>query len=97
MMASLRARLVAGLLALAAAGLLLLGGITYAEQRSFLFDRLDQQVRSAPGAVQHALADQGIGPAADSDDRGHGPGPRGGPPPGNLLPPGTFEIGRAHV
>ena len=90
MMASLRARLVAGLLALAAAGLLLLGGITYAEQRSFLFDRLDQQVRSAPGAVQHALADQGIGPAADSDDRGQGPGPRGGPPPGNLLPPGTF-------
>ncbi|HEY3021061.1 MAG TPA: HAMP domain-containing sensor histidine kinase [Solirubrobacteraceae bacterium] len=95
-MASLRARLVAGLLALAAAGLLLLAGITYAEQRSFLLDRLDQQVRSAPGAVQHALAEQGIGPAGpapDADDR-RGPRPEG-PPPGNLLPPGTYGERRA--
>src|SRR5439155_12695080 len=90
MMASLRARLVAGLLALAAAGLLLLAGITYVKQRSFLFDRLDQQVRSAPAAVEHALADQGIGPAFDEDDRRRGPGPGGGPPPPNLLPLGTY-------
>jgi len=89
-MASLRARLVAGLLALAAAGLLLLAGITYVKQRSFLFDRLDQQVRSAPAAVEHALADQGIGPAFDEDDRRRGPGPGGGPPPPNLLPLGTY-------
>src|ERR671916_157385 len=40
-MHSLRARLLAAVLALAAAGLLLLGGITYVGQRSFLLDRLD--------------------------------------------------------
>ena len=38
---SLRARLVAGLLLLAAAGLLIVGGVTYVEQRSFLQDRVD--------------------------------------------------------
>ena len=42
-MASLRARLLAGLLALTAAGMLLAGGITYAEQRNFLYDRADSQ------------------------------------------------------
>ena len=40
-MASLRARLLAALLALTAVGLLLLGGITYLEQRSFELDRVD--------------------------------------------------------
>ena len=35
MIASLRGRLVAGVLALAAAGMLLVGGITYATQRSY--------------------------------------------------------------
>ena len=95
MMASLRARLVAGLLALAAAGLLLLGGITYAEQRSFLYDRVDQQVRAAPGAVLHAMEDAGIVP---HHDRGEGGGPEdgdrsphGGPRGGEGLPtPGTY-------
>ena len=43
-MRSLRARLLAGVLALAAAGLVAAGGVTYAEQRSFLLDRVDQQV-----------------------------------------------------
>ena len=38
-------------------GLLLLGGITYAEQRSFLFDRVDQQAQAAPDrSVAHELA-----------------------------------------
>jgi two-component system OmpR family sensor kinase len=81
MMASLRARLVAGVLALSAAGLLLLGGITYAEQRSFLYDRLDQQVRSAPGPLSHALDEAG------GVERGPGP-PGGGP--GFGLPQGTY-------
>jgi two-component system, OmpR family, sensor kinase len=80
MMRSLRARLVAAVLALSAAGLLLLGGITYAEQRSFLFDRLDQQVRSAPGPLSHALDDPKM------DDHG---GPAGGGP-GFGLPQGTY-------
>ena len=42
-MSSLRARLIAVLLVVAARGMLLLAGITYAEQRSFLLDRVDQQ------------------------------------------------------
>jgi hypothetical protein len=40
-MASLRSRLLAALLALTALGLLLLGGITYVEQRSFELTKLD--------------------------------------------------------
>jgi two-component system OmpR family sensor kinase len=95
-MGSLRARLVVALLALSAAGLVLLGGITYAEQRNFLFDRIDQQTRQATGAVAHALADQGIGPALPHErDRGRGPaGADSGPPPGGGdntgLPPGVY-------
>src|SRR4051794_12909419 len=79
---SLRTRLVAGLVGLAAVGLLLLGGITYAEQRSFLYDRLDQQVRSAPGPLAHALDDR--------DGEGRGPGGPGGGGPGFGLPIGTY-------
>ena len=54
-MASLRGRLLIAVLGLTAVGMLLLGGITYAEQRSFLMQRLDEQTRSAPGAVARAL------------------------------------------
>ena len=81
MMASLRARLLATLLALTAIGLLLLGGITYAEQRSFLYDRADDQLRAAIPQVVHELTD------GDRDrymPRGGGPGggPDFGPPAG---------------
>jgi two-component system OmpR family sensor kinase len=103
-MVSLRARLLAGLLALAFVGLIALGGITYAEQRSFLMERVDQQARAAIGPVGVALDQQlGTSPA----DRGPAPGPgrgRGdagpGPPPDRDgdgdggpafgLPPGTY-------
>ena len=84
MKASLRVRLVAGLLALAAVGLVTLGGITYAEQRSFLLDRVDQQTRAAIGPLEHALDEGGGG----IGDRGEGP-PDGGSP-GIVLPPGTY-------
>src|SRR4051794_14126280 len=96
-MASLRTRLIAGLLVVAAAGLILLGAITYAEQRSFLVDRVDQQARSASPAVTHALEQQGVSiPGArdrspDGDDRPPprgGGGDRGGPT--SNLPPGTY-------
>jgi len=85
-MASLRARLLVGLLALTAAGMLLAGGITYAEQRSFLYQRVDDQTRQAPFLVDRELADQGAG----GGDFG-GP-PRGGPPDsGPAGPPaGTY-------
>src|SRR5689334_4238506 len=76
----------AGLLVLAAAGLVTLGVITYTEQRSFLYDRADQQAQDSRDLVSHALNDgAGGGFPADNDnsypggpDRGHGP-PRGNP------------------
>src|SRR4051812_1235206 len=94
---SLRVRLVAGLLALAALGLLLLGGITYAEQRSFLYDRADQQARQAVFPVRHRLDDLGVGglglapgrpPDADGDNHGGGP-------EDVSLPPGTYGEARS--
>jgi two-component system, OmpR family, sensor kinase len=96
---SLRARLIAGLLALAAVGLLVLAGVTYAEQRRFLFDRVDQQARSAPFAVAVALSGGGFGPRADQGGAGRGfprdvqrPPPGG---PGTQPPAGTFGERRA--
>ena len=84
-MASLRARLLAGLLALTAAGMLIAGGVTYAEQRSFAYQRVDDQTRDAPFVLGRALDD------GDNDD---GPRPGGGPggnDGGPLGPPaGTY-------
>ncbi|WP_205697102.1 cell wall metabolism sensor histidine kinase WalK [Conexibacter sp. SYSU D00693] len=98
---SLRTRLVAGLLLVAAAGLVLLAAITYAEQRSFLQDRVDEQVRAAPTFADRLLDAQGIsvpgyggggfGPFGPGKGRGFGPG--GGGPPGAgpvNLPSGTY-------
>jgi two-component system OmpR family sensor kinase len=85
MMASLRARLLVAVLALTALGLLLLGGITYVEQRSFELDRLAEQLRGALPAVVGAIH------GADSDDRG--PANRRPPPgaaPGSGLPVGSY-------
>jgi len=83
-MVSLRARLLAAVLVLGAVGLLLLGAVTYAEQRSFLLDRVDQQARSAPPAVAGALSGDGSGPAGGDRDHDHG-----GPGPNLRLPSGT--------
>jgi two-component system, OmpR family, sensor kinase len=98
-MASLRARLIVGLLVLAAAGLLVLGGVTYAEQRSFLYDRIDQQTQSALPVVSRVLDEAGVVPASPTfrGFPGERRGPegllsrsegRGGPPPS--LPQGTY-------
>ena len=91
-MASLRARLVAGLLALAAVGLLALGGITYAAQRSFLYQRADEQAERALLPLDRVLDGRGrvdvLGPGGRGD-RGRD-GPPGGADPGFGLPPGTF-------
>jgi two-component system, OmpR family, sensor kinase len=83
-MVSLRSRLLAALLAIAAIGLLLLGGVTYAEQRSFLYDRVDQQVRGASAQIGPAL-EKAMGGQSDGDDfggRSAGHGPDFGPPAG---------------
>jgi two-component system OmpR family sensor kinase len=72
---SLRARLIVGLLALATVGLVVLAAITYAEQRNFLLDRVDQQARD------------GINVAGRPFGRGPRPGfDRGDRPPGGGLP-----------
>jgi two-component system OmpR family sensor kinase len=97
-MASLRTRVLASVLALAAAGLVLLAAVTYAEQSSFLNDRLNQEVRAAGPAVSEALDAAGLRPAGDLGTTPAGPGgqgfrggPRGGGGPATLnLPPGTY-------
>jgi two-component system, OmpR family, sensor kinase len=104
-MASLRTRVLASVLALAAAGLVLLAAVTYAEQSSFLEDRLNQEVRAAGPAVSEALDVAGLRPASEGSSTlegartggggfGAGPGgPRGGPAGGPALlnlPPGTY-------
>jgi two-component system OmpR family sensor kinase len=82
---SLRARLLAGLLALTAAGMLIAGGVTYAEQRSFLYQRVDEQTRDAPFVLGRALE------GGDADDGPGAGGPRGGGDGGPLGPPaGTY-------
>ena len=89
MMASLRARLLAAVLALTACGLLLAGGITYVEQRSFQYYRVDQQLSAAIVPVAARL-EQMAGRAPD----GHGgPGdPARGPAavPTSACPAGTY-------
>jgi two-component system OmpR family sensor kinase len=92
---SLRARLLAGLLALATVGLIVLGGVTYAEQRSFLLQRIDQQARAAAPIVGRQLDISGINVPGSQDGaprfgggRGFGPGQGGGGT--ENLPPGTY-------
>jgi two-component system OmpR family sensor kinase len=86
---SLRARLIVGLVALAGAGLLLVGGITYAEQHKFLYQRVNAQLDAAVPLVKHSLDEKlgvddvpGVtGFPVGAGGRGPGAG-RGGPPGG---------------
>ena len=89
MMASLRARLLAAVLALTACGLLLAGAITYVEQRSFQYSRIDQQLKALVMPVSHELEQMPGGSGGggrEGPDAGHGPG--GGPNFG--IPAGTY-------
>src|SRR3954469_9703599 len=61
---SLRARLVLGVIVLAAIGLAAADVATYASLRSFLFDRTDRTLATGGGAFEH--------------EHDGGPGPRGG-------------------
>jgi two-component system OmpR family sensor kinase len=81
MIASLRGRLVAGVLVLAAAGMLLVGAVTYASQRSYQLSRVDSQLADATFGLQRQFQG-GNGPFE------HGPG--GGPPPGGGAPADTY-------
>ena len=93
---SLRARLLVGVIALAAVCFVVLGSIVYFQQRDFLLQRVDDQARAAVPIVNRALTEQGV-----PDPGGFGGGPRGrdgrrgprggpGPGPGFSLPPGVY-------
>jgi two-component system OmpR family sensor kinase len=101
-MASLRTRLLAGVLLLSAAGLVLLGAVTYAEQRSFLQGRVDHEAITAWPTVSQLLDREGFHASGSAPTSGAGAastrasgkkGP-GGPPAGGgggvNLPPGTY-------
>jgi two-component system, OmpR family, sensor kinase len=102
-MASLRAQLLMAVLALAATGLLLVGGITYFEQRSYQLQRVDDQTRAAVGPVARELHEQGFGPERSQPRPDIGGGPGGGPPngtygqrrdaSGNVLAHVTLSLG----
>jgi two-component system OmpR family sensor kinase len=70
---TLRARLVAILATLITVGLLVSGVLTYGTLKTYLFDRVDEQLRSVQPQALHVLADS---------TRGGGPSPEGDP--GNL-------------
>lgn len=86
-MTSLRARVLASVLVLAAAGMFALAAVIYAEQSSFLQSRLDQQVRAAGPAVSQALDNAGYTPSGDS---AQGPGAGPGEPNAAEGPPGVY-------
>ena len=91
---SLRARLLAGLLVLVAVGLVTLAAVTYAEQRSFLYQRVDQQVTAGLAPVSRQLDEaganvpsgNGFGPQSGGRGFGGPPDDKGGPHTG----PGDF-------
>jgi two-component system, OmpR family, sensor kinase len=89
---SLSRRLVVGLLVLATIGLAILDVVSYAALRSYLSDRVDDQVQNALPLVGRALADdlqdgQGAGfPSPPDGDQN----PDGPDLVGPQLPPGTY-------
>jgi two-component system OmpR family sensor kinase len=100
-MASLRSRVLASVLVLAAAGLVLLAVVTYAEQRSFLLGRVDQELRGAGPDLSLALDNAGYPPPGGRSQAGGSPysaagaspaGPAGAGRGGPILnlPPGTY-------
>jgi two-component system OmpR family sensor kinase len=99
---SLRARLLIGLVVLAAAGLLVAGVATYRAERSFLYTRVDRQVLASVPAVQNqvdvnaglrpAPGDGAGGPGDNDDNTFAPPGAPGAGLPSEYpnFPPGTF-------
>ncbi len=103
-MGSLRTRLVVGLVLLTATGLAVVGAITYAAERSFLLNRVDQQLRSSINAVSIALDDRGFS-VGDANTKGAPDGGGGRGPDGHGgdrtittdLPPGTYGQRRTNA
>jgi two-component system OmpR family sensor kinase len=68
---SLRARLILGVIALAAVGLVAADLATYSELRSFLITRTDSSLEAAHVAIEGAVFhDRGTNPGHDGDDKG---------------------------
>jgi two-component system OmpR family sensor kinase len=88
MPASLRARLLAGVLVLSAAGLVVVGAVTYSDQRSFLEGRADQQARTAVNAISEQLDKNDVGPAPYGQAQTDVGGGVAGPAPGRAGRPG---------
>ena len=88
-MASLRARLIAALLAACAIGLLLLGATTYLALKSFEYGRVDDQARAALAPVGRELGEPVGGPGEAGRPGPDGRRPRGGGPEAG-LPPGVY-------
>ena len=101
---SLRARLLAVLLGVAAVGLIAAGAVTYGVTRESLLERTDDQALAAVMSIERLLAQPGPGAAVTppgsergfTGGRGDGDG-RPGPPRGRgrrggpeALPPGTY-------
>src|SRR2546423_11597727 len=99
-MASLRTRLLVSVLLLAAAGLIALAAVTYAEQRSFLEGRVDQQAKGAAPALSSVLDREGYLPAGSPDfsspGRGGGPGRARAAGGGPRAPPARPARGRTN-
>ena len=100
---SLRARLLIGLIALTAIGLVIAGAVTYAAERSFLVSRVDQLFSANVSGFEDSLDDSFhlARPGLGSGSAGQFPGPGGslggpgGPGGGGvLLPAGTYGIYR---
>src|SRR3954465_917085 len=86
---SLRARLLIGLGVLAAIGVVAVEAVTYAQLRSFLYDRVETQLDAARRPISQALAPNNR--PADPPPRPDGTQP---PPPPQVtrtpVPPGTY-------
>jgi two-component system OmpR family sensor kinase len=86
---SLRARLLALLVALAVVGLAAADFASYRALHNYLYDRVDQQLESAVAPLSIRLSHQVDG--QQPPDFGPGPGPGGGGPgPSGGLPSGTY-------
>jgi two-component system OmpR family sensor kinase len=86
---SLRARLLIGLVVLVAIGLGAAAVVTYAEQRRFLLDRVNQQADAALGPVAFRLHTRGTLTTATPQAPLPGSGSRNGAPT-TFEPPGTY-------
>jgi two-component system, OmpR family, sensor kinase len=84
---TLRLKLLIAVIVMVFAGLLVADVVTYTSLRSFLLDRVDQQLMAAEGPMRFALSQANQG-------GGFGPFPGGGGPEEALLPPGTFGQAR---